>query len=329
METPIDKMVLQPDQLRISNEQNGQRMTEVWKGPWSEIRKLTSLKDDSVFSVKIIPGQKRPSGLDSTPWTKEFSTPQASTGEMNVDWIVDSVDARQIQAGDLGVLTINYSSVRDNSSGGGGGSIEPDAPANAELTRPTSWSVSWGTFTRSPLEYAQNSTGGRPADILDCLKNDHPGSLAEAQAQIPDVDPTDFKYCYYRGTSDIYRRIERLVDNQSPESTKIYDYMTMGITPQFHYPIVSKEVYFKIPAGVDLQIANVGLNIDKKQSLPDDCPYGFEEPWEWLKTDDRYQVDVSRFDGTEYTRTLTWTGAYKWDDNFYGPSAWTPADWGN
>ena len=43
MEVPHDKMIMESGTLTIGNAQDSQRMTEVWKGPWSELRKLTDL----------------------------------------------------------------------------------------------------------------------------------------------------------------------------------------------------------------------------------------------------------------------------------------------
>ena len=67
METPHNKMILEPAALTIENGPTNQRMTEVWKGPWSEIRKLTDLRSQQVFDQKLYPGLERPN-LSGTYW---------------------------------------------------------------------------------------------------------------------------------------------------------------------------------------------------------------------------------------------------------------------
>lgn len=67
-------MILEPGALTIENGPTNQRMTEVWKGPWSELRKLADLKSETVFSKKIYPGIERPD-FTSPDWSCEFSAP--------------------------------------------------------------------------------------------------------------------------------------------------------------------------------------------------------------------------------------------------------------
>lgn len=95
MNEVISCMILQPDSVRIRNEKNCQRMTEVWKGPWSEIKKLTDLKSSDVFGAKLYPGIIRPQVLDTSAqaWRKEFSMPTASTLNLDVKWLIENVEA--------------------------------------------------------------------------------------------------------------------------------------------------------------------------------------------------------------------------------------------
>lgn len=60
-------MILEPAALTIENGPTNQKMTEVWKGPWSEIRKLTDLRNQQIFDQKIYPGIERPN-LSGTYW---------------------------------------------------------------------------------------------------------------------------------------------------------------------------------------------------------------------------------------------------------------------
>lgn len=66
-------MYLMPDTQEASNNADSQSLVETWKGPWSEIRKVTDLKDSTVFGVKLLPGTVRPNDLNgSAYWKAEF-----------------------------------------------------------------------------------------------------------------------------------------------------------------------------------------------------------------------------------------------------------------
>lgn len=53
-------MYLMPSSQRASNDSTQQTLTETWKGPWSEVSKVTDLKNQTVFGVKLTPGTARP-----------------------------------------------------------------------------------------------------------------------------------------------------------------------------------------------------------------------------------------------------------------------------
>lgn len=59
-------MYLMPNTQRAENNATTQTLKETWKGPWSEIRKLTDTRDASVCGVKLIPGMARPSELSGS-----------------------------------------------------------------------------------------------------------------------------------------------------------------------------------------------------------------------------------------------------------------------
>lgn len=211
MDTPLSAMVLQPDSIHIRNEKNCQRMTEVWKGPWSEIRKMTDLKSSQLFGVKLYPGIVRPALIDtSSDWKKEFATPKASVPATDIKWLIENVEARQIEAGDYGLLTIEYSSIRENTSGGGGSTPNPDVPEGAIITQPTTWTLTWETHTRIPIEYAGNTPGGTAADIKHCYENNHPADLAEASQYRADIDATNLRYAYFVGEEGRNKTLELL-----------------------------------------------------------------------------------------------------------------------
>lgn len=72
MTTPHNYMTLMPGSVVIENAPTNQTMTEVWKGPWSELRKLTDLRSSStIFGVRVYPGLVRPD-YPATTWKVEF-----------------------------------------------------------------------------------------------------------------------------------------------------------------------------------------------------------------------------------------------------------------
>lgn len=221
-------------------------MTEVWKGPWLQIRNLTDLNSSTVYGAKIYPGIVRPAILDtSADWKKEFATPQASISGLDIKWIVENVDARQIEAGDWGLLTIDYSSVRENKGSGGGGAPNPDVPTNALLTEPTTWTLTWNTYTRSPIEYAGTTPDGTAADIKNCYEKEPCGSVAEAEEYRSDIDESNLRYAYFTGDG-LHRQLNLLAaeGGAGPQARKIYDYMCNGINVQFHSPVITKQDTF-------------------------------------------------------------------------------------
>lgn len=118
-EQPYNYMVLQSGSVNIENGPVNQQMTEVWKGPWSELRKLTQLRTATVFDFKIYPGIQRPLFEANVNWKHEFESPNVQVLKEDKHWIITSVQARQLEAGDLGLLTINYETRGADTSSGG------------------------------------------------------------------------------------------------------------------------------------------------------------------------------------------------------------------
>lgn len=75
MTDPHNYMVLQPGSVTIENGPVNQHMTEVWKGPWTELRKTAQLKTETVFGFKLHPGIQRPAFESSADWKHEFDAP--------------------------------------------------------------------------------------------------------------------------------------------------------------------------------------------------------------------------------------------------------------
>lgn len=101
--------------------------------------------------------------------------------------------------------------MRENSSGGGGSDPpNPDVPSGAVLTQPTTWTLTWRAFTRSPIEYAGTTPDGTASDIKHCYENDKPGTLAEAARYRTDIDASNLRYAYFTGVEGIDRELKLL-----------------------------------------------------------------------------------------------------------------------
>lgn len=92
-------------------------------------------------------------------------------------WVVTNVEARQLDAGDMGLLTIQYETRGSDTSSGGTSADATGIPKGGQQRRPTTWTLSFQQHTRSPLAYADLSAVD---SIQKCYNNEHPGTLAVA-----------------------------------------------------------------------------------------------------------------------------------------------------
>lgn len=205
----------------------------MWKGPWSEVKKALDPGNSTVFGVKILPGIERPLAFDrdTTNWKHEFSAVPVSIVNDDIAWLIDSFEVEELVAGELGLLTIHYVGTGVSTGSGENNFIQP---------KPTTWSLHWGSEQRSVLAYCDDSTGQRADEIVKCKENPHP-TLGELHANgYPDATEEDVRYNYWSGTTDIYKSINRIVDNNNQGGRKIYDYYVKDVSPLFHYPIVQR-----------------------------------------------------------------------------------------
>ena len=91
--------------------------------------------------------------------------------------------------------------------------VPKDSGGEADFTevRPDTWSLHWGSYTRSPLEYCKNDTGGRAEEVIACLEKPHP-TAAELEANGWQSTDENLKYVWWKGTDDIYRTFGKLTD---------------------------------------------------------------------------------------------------------------------
>lgn len=71
-------------------------------------------------------------------------------------WVVTNVEARQLDAGDMGLLTIQYET-RGSDTSSSATEAATGIPEGGQQRRPTTWTLSFQQHTRSPLAYADLS----------------------------------------------------------------------------------------------------------------------------------------------------------------------------
>lgn len=161
-------MVQQPVENAIEvSWDNGARYTERWKGPYSEMKGVTT-NGGEVMGRNFLVGQELPAIPSSGKWHSLIGAPSPLTG---MKWMVDTITATELEAGDHGLLEITYKAVPDNllPMGGYGTSAETGDPSGRikVVTTNSGWTLRWGTYSRNVLEYCVIS-----ADSTDNDDND-------------------------------------------------------------------------------------------------------------------------------------------------------------
>lgn len=287
--------------------------TETWKGPWNEIKKLTD--ESKILGVVLVIGLKRPSFANAN-WVFTHQPPK-TIDEKNWPWVIRTLNIQQ-GPGSSGYLTITYEAGQPSWESSNEGELpsEPDPKAELssyEKTDSRAWSLTWQAYNRSVLEYSK----------------------------IPDTqllykgDPGSAPWTYYKNTPT-GRAVAQFPEDE--KERQIAKYYSKDISPQFHYPIVTCHQEYLAP---DKPLfTEIGKDLDKKTSLPGECPFTFGQKWEWIMVADTGTIKRDNkvtFTSTEggqpttktentltYVRDTSWQGAKVWDENFYGEKPWQP-----
>lgn len=136
---------------------NGARYTERWKGPYSAMKGVTS-SGGNVMGRNFIVGQALPDIPSEGKWHSLIGAPSPLSG---MKWMVDTVTATELEAGDHGLLEITYKAVPATllPMGGYGTSAETGDPSGRikVVTANSGWTLRWGTYSRNVLEYCDIS----------------------------------------------------------------------------------------------------------------------------------------------------------------------------
>lgn len=305
-------MVLQPNSHNITIAGNDvATFTEVWKGPWDEIRKLP--KDSKIFGTYIIVGLKRPA-FNTGSWKYEYDAPKP-IDEVKYPWVITDIQIQE-GVGDYGTLTLTYSAGTPSWSSENDQPPEKKEDAKVEeyekIDRRT-WSINWQSYNKSVLEYS---------------------TIPDKQIKFKE-NPATEDWTYYANSQT--KVIDNFPDNE--KERQIATYYTKDISPQFHYPVITLHQEYQFPRKGVNWFADFGNDLDLKETgtLPADCPF-LMGGWEWIMTADSgtmttantmtFKKDSETGETTEtettysYTRERQWTGAKHWDSNFYSLEGW-------
>ena len=328
----LNKMVQQPvdNAIDISLD-NGARYTERWKGPYSDMRTVTS-SGTVVMGCTFQVGKARPQLTGD--WVTKIGPP-TPVGKMT--WMVDAVNVTELEAGDHGLFEVTYRAVPDSmlsAMGGYGWSDVEGAPsAKMVYTENSGWNLRWGTYSRNVLEYCDLSTSehvqgdkfAHADHIIKCAQLPKP-----RDSQIPQdwrENPTDHPKQYMwvepnQAGESVSADVRELCDSE--KERQIYNYYVRGVQPVFHYPIVTYTESWEYPlSALDaIQVPDGADKVDKKTVAGDmaGCPFELKGNWQFLdcgtESSIRYTDTIDR-STVCVSLTHTWEGAVVIDENFY------------
>lgn len=136
---------------------NGATYTERWKGPYSDMKGVTDA-GGTVMGRNFIVGQEIPAIPSEGKWHSLIGAPSPLN---DMKWMVDTITATELEAGDHGLLEITYKAVPATllPMGGYGTSAETGDPSGRikVVTANSGWTLRWGTYSRNVLEYCNLS----------------------------------------------------------------------------------------------------------------------------------------------------------------------------
>ena len=339
----LTKMVQQPVDNAIEiSWQDGAKYTERWKGPYDAMKGVTAT-GGTVKGATWLVGYARPSL--GTDWASLIGMPTTTSG---MTWMIDTIEVTEIEAGAHGELLITYKAVStDDLPMVGYGGKEPSSETSSEVvTESSGWTLRWGTYSRNVLEYCTNLSIYNVDDPSDHANIAHADCVIKC-SQLPKPRKSQIP-SEWRGSGSSHPEQYMWVEpNQAGESVsadvrelgndkerKIYDYYTRGVQPVFHYPVLTYTYTAEYGADYNGKFYVADEIVDTKETaLPTNCPFDLDG-WEWLHCGTEAQVrkvKKATRNAIQVTKTTTWEGALKIDDNFYGPigTRWEPGTYIN
>ena len=253
--------------------------------------------------------------------------------------MVDGVTVTELEAGHHGLLEITYKAVPSTLPNQGGYGNTPPNEGTPVITENSGWTMRWGTYSRSVLEYCDVSADDLQGDeyahadhVIKCSQLPKP-----RESQIPSSmsDPSEYPRQYLwiepnQAGESVSADVRSLCD--STKERQIYNYYVRGVQPVFHYPILTYCYTYQFPLSCysDLSADHLTIRGDKVDTICDPatdddlkyCPMELSG-WEWIdcgtECQERQQSQLDKGGTYQVTWTTTWEGCVKADKNFYSP----------
>lgn len=311
----LNALVLQPYEQAPSIGQDGwPKMQEVWKGPFlilKDIAQYDIINKSREYALNLIKSTATVVGRYTTPdpgFDFQWNVPN--------QWIVRSVEVRELEAGDHAELHITYDSVSTYSgSDWGSGKDEKDT-----------WNLDWQSYSITPYAFCKNDpVEDPPASNYNDQSNDTAWRKnIEDFFQSQSGDKSKYQY---DSTKD---RTYFLALN--PAERKVAKKVIDGKGAVYHYPVLKhhrewSRKFSSLSARADFPTTlgdKIDHIIDSGSAELSSCPYKFprednKDVWKWLKVGDTMTESKDKKTSTvTFTRDEIWWGAKDWDANFYG-----------
>lgn len=323
----LNAFVQQPISNTPAETTNGIQYTEKWKGPYEKGKTvLSSVKvgdNLSVFHTWL--GANRVVRIQPpTPPTRNNVTG---------NWLITSIRVDEHTAGDhcfINIETIaNY-----------GGS---DVETLTEITDANTWSINWQSYSVTPYEFASGEVHSPLYVSEGNGPDDGNWSLPASRQMIEEYQRHNNKIISNWGGRNInppaycwsyMAECPEALQQLSPAEGELLKKINQGRNATYHYPIVIHSTSF-IGNATAAFTEELGTSLDKKTTLPSDCPYKFakikvgnsEVDWTWIKIgDDMSQTKTGAT--TRFDRREVWAGYTDVDENYYGTTDFSHTEQG-
>ena len=207
---------------------------ETWKGPKSQVERIGD-GGLTLYGVTFQIGKPRPT-LNSN-FNSYYNPPEFKNNEYV--WVLDDIQSDDSDSGDLVILKMRY---KAKAVQGGGWDIQDGT------IKEVKWRVSWGDRGVTALAYLDPTKYGARQISYICDPALVDESVFELQGTIPTIPAikgyanrssqtekyTNKPYEYVKGVTIC----KVAIDN--PDIKKVADYYDSGISPQLHFPIVTR-----------------------------------------------------------------------------------------
>lgn len=297
--------------------------SEQFKGPYAEGKDILSKVRAGYTMAEAHAGMRQ---LLSNGILSAYAAPACpKVGNLDSDWIVDSIGVRELEPGDHCLLDIKYKASNSLYD-------VQNLKVNEEKDV---WSLTWQSYTVCPYAFCSNE------EHIDTIVS--PGANGaeyepnwELSAQRSHIDSfrnlvenkfhgANGAYIYTQGQQRYYL---------NPTEVAVLKKVELGKQPVYHYPVLTHQTessgrwtgggsVLSYSSAVGQDIDHI-VNANQLSGCPLDFSKGQQElkAWQWIKVADEVTQTKSKKEHTvSYTRKEVFWGFKDIDINFYGNTA--------